>query len=246
MLSHSELKMELRMNSFIILICLLNHLVACEPQCSKFDYEEKTLAKMIRTEILVEQVMSDIKQLKQQTNDAVTSMEKLKTELRESIQSMHAENALKFEEYNNTIMKWKDRIEIKPDVVYLAKDPTTQSPSHGSAIIFGTTMYDESQSYDNSSGTFTAPVAGVYAFTAQMCLNPGSYTFIYYEIVANGKKVSNSLTYDKDTNFCNTAQSFVALDNGQTVHVSALSTSAVPLRQNHVYEWCTFSGILIR
>ncbi|KAL4222484.1 hypothetical protein ACF0H5_018523 [Mactra antiquata] len=238
--------MELRMNSFIILICLLTHLVACEPQCSKFDYEEKTLAKMIRTEILVEQVMSDIKQLKQQTNDAVTSMERMKTELRESIQSMHAENALKFEEYNNTIMKWKDRLEIKPDVVFLAKDPTTQSPSHGSTIIFGTTMYDVSQSYDNSSGTFTAPVAGVYAFTAQMCLHHGKSKYIYYAIVANGKKVSNSLTYNKDTRFCNTAQSFVALDKGQTVHVSALSTSAVPLRQNHSREWCTFSGILIR
>ncbi|KAL4222480.1 hypothetical protein ACF0H5_018519 [Mactra antiquata] len=237
--------MELRMNSFIILICLLNHLVAREPQCSKFDYEEKTLAKMIRTEILVEQVMSDIKQLKQQTNDAVTSMESMKTELRESIQSMYAENALKLEEYN-TIMKWKDRLEIKPDVVFLAKDPTTQSPSHGSTIIFGTTMYDVSQSYDNSSGTFAAPVAGVYAFTAQMCLNTGTYKHIYYAIVANGKKVSNSLTYNKDTRLCNTAQAFVVLDKGQTVYVSVLSTSAVPLRHNHSREWCTFSGILIR
>ncbi|KAL4222488.1 hypothetical protein ACF0H5_018527 [Mactra antiquata] len=232
------------MNSFIILMCLSYHLVACEPQCSKFDYEEKTLAKIIRTEILVEQVMSDIKQLKQQTNDAVTSMERMKTELRESIQSMHAENALKLEEYNNTIMKWKDRLDIKPDVVFLAKDPTTQSPS--STIIFGTTMYDMSQSYDNSSGTFTAPVEGVYAFTAQMCLNVGAYKHIHYAIVANDRQVSNSLTYTKDTRFCNTVQAFVVLDKGQTVHVSALGTSAVPLRQNNANEWCTFSGILIR
>ncbi|KAL4222485.1 hypothetical protein ACF0H5_018524 [Mactra antiquata] len=201
---------------------------------------------MIRTEILVEEVMSDIKQLKQQTNDAVTSVERMKTELRESIQRMHAENALKIEEYNNTIMKWKDRLEIKPDVVFLAKDPTTQSPSRGSTIIFGTTMYDVSQSYDNSSGTFTVPVAGVYAFTAQMCLNIGKNRFIHYAIVANGKEVSKSLTHHKDTRFCNTAQAFVALDKGQTVHVSALSTSAVPLRVNHANEWCTFSGILIR
>ncbi|KAL4222481.1 hypothetical protein ACF0H5_018520 [Mactra antiquata] len=238
--------MGLRMNSFIILMCLLNHLVACEPQCSKFDYEEKTLAKMIRTEILVEQLMSDIKQLKQQTNDAVTSMERMETEVGESIQSMYAENALKLEEYNNTIIKWKDRLEIKPNVVFLAKDPTTQSPSQDSTIIFGTTMYDVSQSYDNSSGTFTAPVAGVYAFTAQMCLNTGTYKYIHYAIVANDKEVSKSLTYNKDTRFCNTAQAFVVLEKGQTVYVSALSSSAVPLRENFSREWCTFSGILIR
>ncbi|KAL4222479.1 hypothetical protein ACF0H5_018518 [Mactra antiquata] len=238
--------MALRMNSFIILVCLLNHLVACEPQCSKFDYEEKTLAKMIRTEILVEQVMSDIKQLKQQTNDAVTSMESMKTELRESIQSMHVENALKLEEYNNTIMKWKDRLKIKPDVVFLARDPTTQSPSHGSTIIFGTTMYDVSKSYDNSSGTFTVPVAGVYAFTAQMCLNTGYNNHIYHAIVADGQIVSNSLTYDGDTRFCNTAQAFVVLEQAQTVYVSALHTSSTPLRENHSREWCTFSGVLIR
>ncbi|KAL4235110.1 hypothetical protein ACF0H5_006749 [Mactra antiquata] len=231
------------MDIHLILICLLYRLVVCEPQCSKFDYEEKTLEKMIRTEILVEQVVSDIKQLKQQTNDAVKTVEKMKTELREGYQNMHSENALKLEEYKNTTMQeWKDRLEIKPDVLFLSKDPTTQSPSNNKPIIFGTTMYDMSQSYDNTTGIFTSPVDGMYAFTAQLCLNGGN-EYIHYTIVANGQHVANSLLHGN--NFCNTAQAFVVLLKGQTAFVMRRSSSMSPLRKNSDYEWCTFSGILI-
>ncbi|KAL4235113.1 hypothetical protein ACF0H5_006751 [Mactra antiquata] len=232
------------MDIHLILICLLYRIVVCEPQCSKFDYEEKTLEKMIRTEILIEQVVSDIKQLTQQTNDAVETVEKMKTELREGFQNMHSENALKLEEYKNTMQEWKDRLEIKPDVLFLSKDPTTQSPRYNTPIIFGTTMYDMSQSYDNTTGIFTSPVDGMYAFTAQICLNTGN-KHIHYTIVANGQYVANSLLHDNIYHFCNTAQAFVVLLKGQTAFVMTRSSTSSPLRKNSDYEWCTFSGILI-
>ncbi|KAL4235112.1 hypothetical protein ACF0H5_006750 [Mactra antiquata] len=233
------------MDIHLILICLLYRLVVCEPQCSKFDYEEKTLEKMIRTEILVEQIVSDIKQLKQQTNDAVLTVEKMKTELGVNFQNMHSENALKLEEYKNTMSEWKDLLEIKPDVLFLAKDPTTQSPSTNAPIIFGTTMYDLSQSYDNTTGAFTSPVDGMYAFTTQMCLAVGTGKWVNYAIVANGQYVANSLTYDNSYRFCNTAQAFVFLKKGYQVYVTARTRSSSSLRANHDHEWCTFSGMLI-
>ncbi|KAL4235108.1 hypothetical protein ACF0H5_006746 [Mactra antiquata] len=200
---------------------------------------------MIRTEILVEQVVSDIKQLKQQTNDAVETVEKMKTELREGFQNMHSENALKLEEYKNTIQEWKDRQELKPDVLFLAKDPTTQRPSYNTPIIFGTTMYDMSQSYDNTTGIFTSPLNGTYAFTAQICLNHGNGIFIHYTIVANDQHVTYSHLNDKSHRFCNTAQAFVVLKRGQTAYVASRFSSSSPLSANTDSEWCTFSGILI-
>ena len=63
------------MQASIILLCLFaNQVLAIEPNCSKFTYDEALLEKMIRTEVKFEQFQGDFKQLREDVKLAVRQM----------------------------------------------------------------------------------------------------------------------------------------------------------------------------
>lgn len=102
----------IKMILVILMLCGCGHFVWAEPRCSRFDYEEKTLEKMIRTEITVKQVLSDVEHVKKQTTDAVNSLERMKLEFQDDFNLMLAENNQKFDEIKNTISKFIGKWEI--------------------------------------------------------------------------------------------------------------------------------------
>lgn len=50
------------------------HLVGSEPVCSQYHYEEKTLEKMIRQELIVEKMKSEIEDMKHQVLEGLEDM----------------------------------------------------------------------------------------------------------------------------------------------------------------------------
>ena len=58
---------------------------------------------------------------------------------------------------------------------FIAKGLAAQTTyTAGQVIVFNTASYNVGSGYNTSTGAFTAPVAGLYLFTFQIYLNPGS------------------------------------------------------------------------
>lgn len=116
--------------------------------------------------------------------------------------------------------------------------------------MFSILMMNEGGAYEKSTGIFTAPVAGTYLFTVQLCLQAGSN--FYYGIVADNIVQTSGKFYDNDSYTCNTADAILVLRPGQNVAIKCLygysgvqllyDTSHTPPRSN---QWNTFSGVLI-
>ena len=68
-------------------------MVECtEPKCSKFDYDERLLEKMIRMELNVEKVNSEL-----------VTLRKERDELKEDLKEMNKKNLASFEELNGNV-----------------------------------------------------------------------------------------------------------------------------------------------
>ena len=64
--SKADEKIQMRISLYLVLIIVLCSALVCkcaEPACSKFDYEEKLLAKTIRLEVTVEDLVKTVTQV---------------------------------------------------------------------------------------------------------------------------------------------------------------------------------------
>ena len=78
-----------RILTAVILLCLIRchaHTVGVEPKCSKFDFEEKVLEKVIKVDHKMETVISDMNEKYSQLQE---EMAKLKTELERKRKKLH-------------------------------------------------------------------------------------------------------------------------------------------------------------
>ena len=58
---------------------------------------------------------------------------------------------------------------------FIAKGLASQTTyTRNQVVVFNTAAYNIGSSYNTANGRFTAPVAGLYAFTFQLYLNPGN------------------------------------------------------------------------
>ncbi|XP_060606093.1 uncharacterized protein LOC132758433 isoform X3 [Ruditapes philippinarum] len=80
------------MNTYLIILTVI---VACssEPHCSKFHYEEKLLEKMIRTEILVENMKKHIDDIEARVTGVLAKLKEDTTTLKGEIEEMQENSA---------------------------------------------------------------------------------------------------------------------------------------------------------
>ena len=94
----------------------------------------------------------------------------------------------------------------------------------GETVIFPTVTYNEGSGYNNSTGKFTAPVSGLYAFAKQTCEAPDTYS--YTAFVHNGQSVLSSMnTGPPNYHTCYGAQVFVRMARGDQMWVGIVSRS---------------------
>lgn len=229
-------------------------MLASEPQCSPFHYQEQMIEKMIKLEILVQKMKADmdatqqrVLEMTQHLDDNVTLLKSewdaertvlrndsavLKRELEEQIKA----NVQEMEEIRGTVKR--------PSVDFHAKDLKNTSPGNDEILVYATTLLNEGQGYDNMTGKFTAPVTGTYLFTAQFCLSGGIRAYIFYAFVSQDTYIKRGVFNGSDANGCYTTDVVTVIKAGAQVWITCTRLSMTTFVQNNVY-WNTFSGVLM-
>ena len=111
----------------------------------------------------------------------------------------------------------------------------------GQTIIFTETLYNYGDGYNNNTGVFTAPFAGTYLFTGQLCSTINKY--IPSGIEVDGKDVSRTLGYGKEyiswTNF----DAIVMVERSSSVLIKSYY-SRDQLTGSYIIR-NTFTGVLL-
>jgi len=87
-------------------------------------------------------------------------------------------------------------------------------------VVFPNVTYNEGSCDSNSTGKFTAPVSGLYAFTKQACEYHNKYSCTAF--VHNNQEVLASVGYP---NACSSAQIFVHMSRGDQMWVKTTASS---------------------
>jgi len=126
-------------------------------------------------------------------------------------------------------------------VVFQAKLSSSTSYSTDQVVMFPAVTYNEGSGYSNTTGKFTAPVTGVYAFAKQTCT---SSDYAYTAFVHNALIVLASEANTRSTSAsCSSAQIFVHMSKGDLMWVKA--TSSTYLFYDNPYRHTSFSGALM-
>ncbi|XP_052762383.1 heavy metal-binding protein HIP-like [Mya arenaria] len=242
------------------------------PACSKYDYEEKVLERMIRMEFAFEKVLKDNKavsetveedltRIKEENerlhatvdalNDQQEQAERRLVSLMEEVERNQSSTLEKIVSDSNTTLEqtiaafndMKDQT-ATPLVFFNAHFPQTTSLSTGEVIVYKTVESNQGSGYSVTTGKFTAPERGLYLFFMHTCTSLTKYS--YLQIVKDGSVLIKSVQYDKDASTCSSSQVFVQLDVGETVWVQCSSgSSSRQLNENSSYRWTSFGGALI-
>ncbi|XP_060591450.1 uncharacterized protein LOC132746352 isoform X2 [Ruditapes philippinarum] len=168
-----------------------------EPICSKFDYEEKLLEKMIRMEMKMERIIEEVKEVKEKdvmsvaTNlsQRVGKIENDVIQFQSVINRTMIEFADSLSQEKNKLSDLADKSLI-PIVRFNARLSSTKSVNTGNKVVFDTVITNQGVGYDKSTGIFTAPYTGLYFFSAHVCnkANAGAY----YAIVHESKQLTSN------------------------------------------------------
>ena len=129
-------------------------------------------------------------------------------------------------------------------MAFRVEDPTEDKYTSGSVMKFSNVLLNVGDSYDSTTGVFTAPVAGLYQFTAHLCVDKGQN--IYYEITKNGNTLHMSRIYESGSHQCCNSEAVDVLSKGETVSVRATSGQTANIHKSKTAISNTFSGFLLR
>ncbi|XP_053375908.1 complement C1q-like protein 2 isoform X1 [Mercenaria mercenaria] len=262
-------------NAFVLLFLMdrVNVSLTTEPVCSKFDYEEKLLEKMIRTEVKVEAIESEIvktqdsvlntlNEIKKKVVDINDRFEDLRNNITEemiaktkdlekneeifknSFEELRTKFTNDMENQRNALTDLKEEI-ARPSVAFYAHHVTDLALDvTDEIIVFDTIVTNEGSGYEKSTGIFTAPVGGLYQFTGYVCAQTGKYSFVGLSLA--GKVVAAATNYDSGYYTCSSVGAVVRVKSGEEIWMKCTlgHNSAYRLFQDQ-FRMNTFSGILL-
>jgi hypothetical protein len=100
---------------------------------------------------------------------------------------------------------------------------------------------NEGHGYNKTTGYFTAPVTGVYQFTAHTCnyFNKA----IIVEIVHNGKVIAVTTNWDNYRNTCSSVSALAMVAAGDLVSIKSAHGDGHMVANHH--RWPSFNGVLL-
>ncbi|XP_053390641.1 uncharacterized protein LOC128553497 [Mercenaria mercenaria] len=130
-------------------------------------------------------------------------------------------------------------------VGFQAHDIKKTAHSSGETLVFSTTTFDIGSGYNNKTGEYVTPVAGIYMFTLQLCMSNKKY--LYFEIVSGKSAILKGCMHDDGdgTYGCQTATTVAVLGAKEAVSIKSESTSSESDIKKESGVWNSFSGVLI-
>ncbi|XP_060592693.1 heavy metal-binding protein HIP-like [Ruditapes philippinarum] len=237
------------LSKIVFLLFLLTSGRNCEePRCSKYDFEEKVLEKMVRIEFQMERLKLEVEQ-------CVNRVENIKTEVSDQMKTKQQELENGFEtsmkEVSNVTSAVKAKLlelqdTVTPTVAFKARLNVNTAVVGGQTIVFPVFIFKEGDAYNPGTGKFTAPVSGVYMFSLAFCVYLKETLTV--SLMIEGTRYSTSLFYgDGGTGCSNSADTVAIVTAGKKVWVEVLpgGTSSGTIIYQDSKRWNTFSGALI-
>ena len=129
-------------------------------------------------------------------------------------------------------------------VAFNANTPTDKHPLTNQVIVFSHPVFNIGNAYNSGTGVFTAPVTGVYMFTAHFCTYSGKY-WNYALVKEEENSILKGTAYDKDTNQCATASTVVQLQSKERVWIECTSDPGADVFYEDSHRKNVFSRSLL-
>ncbi|WAR31325.1 hypothetical protein MAR_033867 [Mya arenaria] len=226
-----------------------------EPRCySRFDYEEKMLEKMVRTEIKIEELLGKLDALEKMLTNAETEVDTLVKdnhvlEKRPSNVEAKLDNSIK--EIHG--LEKKHDIELDKSRV-CTTHPLPSSPSFRPVlqhppffkrtIVFNNVVTDVGGGYNLGTGVFTAPINGLYVFSTSVMVDLStSSTLAHIRISKNGNHIEYLYIIDSNSEYETGAGTVIlSLQVGDTVKVACFYDG----RSIKKYSYISVSHAILR
>ncbi|XP_053390925.1 uncharacterized protein LOC128553774 [Mercenaria mercenaria] len=222
----------------VVSVALCVFVSASEPECSRFHYEEKTLEKMIKTEIYVDKIKSETENMQQKMSEKLDGIQENWEKTKNELNDAKADSRKAVEEI-------KESISTIQAVGFMAQDIKKTAISNEETLVFSTTHFDVGSNYNNESGIFVAPVAGIYMFTLHLCLTVNKY--IHFEIdTTKGPTLTGRFINDSSSYYgCQTATAVAELGIKEHVWIKSGTSFSTGTLWKSASIRNSFSGALI-
>jgi hypothetical protein len=109
-------------------------------------------------------------------------------------------------------------------------------------LMFPYVLLNIGEGYDKTTGIFTAPVTGLYFFSAHIC--NANAEFMVISIFHEGNAVAKTTEYESSRDSCSSVNAPVMVNMGGKVSIKS-SYGASKLHGDNEYRWPSFAGILL-
>ncbi|XP_053404079.1 collagen alpha-1(VIII) chain-like isoform X2 [Mercenaria mercenaria] len=195
---------------------------------------------MIKTEIFVEKIKSDNENMQLQMSSRFDALQDDWENVKNEINDAREEN-------RKVIDKIKDKVDDQENVAvaFAAHNLEKISPKNGETLVFSRTSFDRGSSYNNKTGVYVTPVAGIYMFNLHLCLSDGHY--VYYEIDTENEPIMMGLFSDDDGRYvsCQMATTTAILGAKERVWIKVVSSVSGLRFFKDSRVWNSFSGVLL-
>ncbi|WAR26218.1 COAA1-like protein [Mya arenaria] len=138
----------------------------------------------------------------------------------------------------------KEMTQARDQVTSGLNDVVSMKQTVGALQTYFTDNMNKSEAYDSGAGIFTAPVSGVYFFSAHFCLY-NTRAWYYAFMKENDVVVVKGYKYDGQAYVCETASAVVLLLQNERLWIECRSGSTDDLFLSDSYRRSSFSGALL-
>ncbi|XP_045184487.2 uncharacterized protein LOC123542625 [Mercenaria mercenaria] len=237
--------------------CFISLFVLCssaslddEPMFSKFKYDKEMLETMVRMEARMKQWDKERNIFEE---NVLSILEHRREEMQESFSAQNEKLQRMFEDYKDIrddLTNRTNHLEIlaetlgdTPKIAFNAYTRSGGSFSDNQRIIFPHVLLNEGGGYNNNTGYFTAPVSGLYQFSAHICETGTNYMIV--SIVHENKEIAITTEYENGGDSCSSVSAPVIMNANEQVFIKS-AYSASKLHADADYRWPSFAGFLVQ
>ncbi|XP_052799082.1 collagen alpha-2(VIII) chain-like [Mya arenaria] len=131
-------------------------------------------------------------------------------------------------------------------IAFNAHTIVDKSPTQGQVIVFSNPLFNIGSAFDSGAGIFTAPVTGVYLFSAHFCIQ-NAQEWRYAFIIDSKMNVIKGRNYDSTAYSCSSASATVILRQNERLWVECTHSNPndMFLNDDSSYYRNTFSGAIL-